>query len=177
MTILKGLRFNLWAPFLFLALSLAACSTKPSEVVELKRFPLDSLDGVLTRSDVTLDAQISSDGKGSLRLAASKPMLFRLFEVEGLHLENSRLIFRAKLRSENLTGEAYLEMWARFPGKGEFFSRSLQQTIKGTTEWVSIETPFFFKKGEQPDLIKLNVAVNGAGTVWVDDIVLVKAGL
>jgi hypothetical protein len=154
-----------------------SCSSKPEEVVELKRFPLDTLDGVLTRTDVALDAQVTSDGKGALRLTASKPTVFRLFEIEGLNLENSRLIFRAKLRAENLSGDAYLEMWVRFPGKGEFFSRSMHEAVRGSTEWVSIETPFFFQKGEQPDLIKLNVAVNGAGTVWVDDIVLLKAGL
>jgi len=41
----------------------------------------------------------------------------------------------------------------------------------------SFETPFFLKKGEQPDLIKLNVVVKGGGKVWVKDVELIKAPL
>jgi len=36
------------------------------------------------------------------------------------------------------------------------------------------ETPFFFKKGENPDNIKLNLIIKGKGTVWIDDIRLLK---
>jgi hypothetical protein len=74
-------------------------------------------------------------------------------------------------------GQAYLEMWCRFPGKGEFFSRALQAPLSGTVEWSSQETPFFLKKGEDPDEIKLNLVVNGTGTVWIDDIRLIKGPL
>jgi len=68
-------------------------------------------------------------------------------------------------------------MWCHFPGKGEFFSRALQSPLSGSNEWTSQETPFFLKKGENPDNIKINVVVNGKGTVWIDDIHLVKAPL
>ncbi len=62
-----------------------------------------------------------------------------------------------------------------FPGKGEFFSRGLQNPISGTTGWVTEETPFFLKKGENPDNVKLNLVINGTGTVWIQDIKLIKA--
>jgi hypothetical protein len=39
------------------------------------------------------------------------------------------------------------------------------------------ETPFFLKKGENPDNVKINLVVNGKGSVWIDDIRLVKAPL
>jgi hypothetical protein len=45
---------------------------EPKQVVELKRFPIDSLEGIITRSGVQLDKQISSDGNGSLRITAKK---------------------------------------------------------------------------------------------------------
>ena len=104
-------------------------------------------------------------------------MVVRLFEVPGLAIEKARLIYQARVRTENIQGQAYLEMWVRLPGKGEFFSRGLNNTITGTTDWTSMETPFFLQKGEKPDLAKLNVVITGSGTVWVDEVRLVKGSL
>lgn len=182
MTKVKGSRRRLLTAaglcvLLLATLAAWGCSSKPAEVVELKRFALDNLDGVLTRSDVALDTAVSSDGKGSLRVTVTQPIIVRLFEVEGLNVEQARLIYRAKLRTENLDGQVFLEMWVRFPGKGEYFSRDINSPLSKTTDWTSMETPFFLQKGEKPDLIKLNVVVQGKGVVWVDDIVLLKAGL
>jgi hypothetical protein len=87
------------------------------------------------------------------------------------------VIFRAKLKTEALAEPAYLEMWCRFPGKGEFFSRDLDHTVTGSNDWAAYETPFFLKKGEAPDLIKLNLVVKGAGKVWVKDVQLLQAPL
>jgi hypothetical protein len=101
----------------------------------------------------------------------------RLFEVSDVDAENARVIYQARLRTENVEGKVYLEMWCRFPGKGEFFSRGLQNPLSGTTGWVSAETPFFLKKGEKPDLIKLNIVIEGKGTVWIDDVRLMKGPL
>jgi hypothetical protein len=47
--------------------------------------------------------------------------------------------------------------------------------VSGTTDWASYEVPFFLKKSERPDLIKLNVVIEGSGTVWIKDITLRKA--
>jgi len=66
-------------------------------------------------------------------------------------------------------------MWCHFPGKGEFFSRALQFPLSGSNEWTSQETPFFLKKNENPDNVKIDLVVNGKGTVWIDDIRLIKA--
>jgi hypothetical protein len=68
-------------------------------------------------------------------------------------------------------------MWSRFPGKGEFFSRGLETPLTGTTTWTSEETPFFLKKGENPDNVKLNLVINGKGMAWIDDIRLLKSPL
>jgi hypothetical protein len=132
---------------------------------------------VVTRSGVELDTDISSDGGGSLRITANQPTTIRLFETGELDVENARLSYQAKLRSENMQGNVYLEMWCHFPGKGEFFSRALDTAVSGTVEWASQETPFFLKKGENPDNVKLNLVIEGSGTVWVDDIRLVQAAL
>ena len=106
-----------------------------------------------------------------------KAQTFRLFEVENPGVEQCVVTYRAKLKTEGLTEQAYLEMWCRFPGKGEFFSRGLAHTVTGSNDWASYETPFLLKKGEKPDLIKLNLVFKGAGKVWVKDVELLKSPL
>jgi hypothetical protein len=68
-------------------------------------------------------------------------------------------------------------MWCHFPGLGEFFSRNPQSAVTGTTNWTSMETVFFLKKGERPDNVKLNLVIGGKGTVWIDDIRLRRGPL
>jgi hypothetical protein len=63
-----------------------------TEAVELKRFPLDKMDGIITQSGVQIDRQITSDGNGSLRIEATQPTTIRLFETGDINIENARLI-------------------------------------------------------------------------------------
>lgn len=153
------------------------CSKPSPQVVELQRFPVDNLEGIITQSGIQIDRQISSDGHGSLRITTTEPTVIRLFEVGDIDIENARLIYQAKVRTEGIEGQVYLEMWCHFPGKGEFFSRGLQTPLTGTTDWTTEETPFFLKKGENPDNVKLNLVINGKGTAWIDDIQLLKGPL
>jgi hypothetical protein len=101
----------------------------------------------------------------------------RLFEIPDVEMEQCMLTYQATMRSEGLTGRAYLEMWVRIPGKGEFFSRGLAQPLKGTTAWASYQTPFRLKKGQRADLVKLNLVVEGPGTVWMKDVELLETPL
>ena len=145
--------------------------------VELKRFFLDDLSGVDASVGVSLDPAVSSDGHGSLRVDAAEAMVVPLFVVADLSLENGMLIYQASLQSADLKGQAYLEMWVRFPGKGEFFSRGLDRALTGTMTWTTLQTPFFLRAGEKPDLIRLNLVVTGTGKVWIDDIRLLRQPL
>ena len=170
----RHLLLFVWVAVIFVIVS---CSKPSRQVVELKRFPIDNLEGIITQSGIQIDNAVSSDGNGSLRVTATKPIVVRLFEVGDIDIENARLIYQAKLRTEGVEGQVYLEMWCRFPGKGEFFSRGLQTPLTGTTDWTTEETPFFLKKGENPDNVKLNLVIDGQGTAWIDDIRLVKGPL
>ena len=152
-------------------------SRTQERAVELKHFPLDSLDGILTQPGVALDQQVSYDGKGALKISSEEPRVVRLFETGDLEVEEARLLYQAKLRTENVEGQVYLEMWCHFPGKGEFFSRGLQNTLSGTTDWTTVETIFCLKKGENPDNVRLNLVIDGKGTAWIDDIHLTKGSL
>ena len=99
----------------------------------------------------------------------------KLFELPvGSGIENCMLTYRAQMKAENLSGKAYLEMWCRLPGRGEFFSKGLKNTLTGTTGWAEYEVPFYLKKGQQPDLLKLNVFCKGQGTVHIKDIKVLK---
>lgn len=153
------------------------CTGKKNDIVQLAHYPLDSIDGIMSRSDSILDKITSSDGNGSLRISADKPATVRLYELGDIDVENARLIYQARIRTEEVTGQVYLEMWCHFPGKGQFFSRGLESPLSGSTEWTTEEIPFFLKKGQNPDDIKLNIVINGTGTVWIDDIRLLKGPL
>jgi hypothetical protein len=151
--------------------------TAGAQEIELKHYPLDDVSGLITQSDVLIDENVPSEGKGSLKATASQPRVVRLFETGDLGIDNARLIYRARLKTEDIKGQAYLEMWCHFPGKGEFFSRGLQNPLSGTNNWVTEEIPFLLQKGERPDNVKLNLVINGTGTVWIDDIRILRAPL
>jgi hypothetical protein len=97
------------------AFILVGCSKAPQEVVELKRFPIDSLEGIITQSGVQFDKEVSSDGNGSLKIVATEPTVVRLFELGDIDVENARLIYQAKVRTEGVEGQVFLEMWCPFP--------------------------------------------------------------
>lgn len=169
---------NYTRPVIILGLALIfGCVSPALEPTELQHFPLDNLKGLISRSDVRINPEISADGNGSLQITAAGPTTIRLFELGDLDIENASLIYRARVRTENMEGRVYLEMLCHFPGKGEFFSRDLQTPITGTTEWATEETPFFLQKGENPDNVKLNLVIEGAGTAWIDDIHVLKGPL
>lgn len=146
-------------------------------VREIGRYPVDNMENVLTLNNVSFDANDSSDGKGSIRIDAAGPAVFRLYEMKIEGVDDARLTYRAKVKVKDLVGKAYLEMWCVFPGGGEYFSRGLASPVTGTTGWITQEIPFFLKKDQKPEMLRLNIVVDGKGTVWVDDISVTKGPL
>ena len=165
--------FLLMITFLVM-LVFVACESQQTESIVVKSYPVKNLDKVLTEEGIEFDEAVSADGNGSIKIVAPESTTVRLYETGDLDLEKVKLVYSAKIKTENVIGQVYLEMWCAFAGKGEFFSRGLQGLISGNSKWTETETLFFLKKGENPDNIKLNVVINGSGTVWIDDIKLVK---
>lgn len=159
------------------AFCIVGCGRQSKQITELLHFPVDTMEGIITQSGVEIDKEISSDGNGSLRIAATESTVVRLFETGDIDIENARLIYRARIRTENVEGKVYLEMWCHFAGKGDFFSRGPQSPLTGTTNWTTEETAFFLQKGDNPDNVKLNLTIDGTGTAWIDDIRLLKGPL
>jgi predicted Ser/Thr protein kinase len=103
----------------------------------------------------------------------TQPRVVRLYEVPNPGVDDCTVLYRAKIMTRNLEGRTYLEMWCRFPGLGEAFSRGLDQMISGSNDWISCQIPFFLRKGEKLDLVRLNVVIEGEGEVYLKDIELV----
>ncbi len=123
----------------------------------LFRAPVGDLSHVLTKTGVEFDPGTTSDGSGSIKITATDSATVRLYEVGDIDVENARLVYRARIRTD------------------EFFSRALHAALTGSTVWTSQETPFLLERGQNPDHVALNIVITGRGTVWVDDIALVKA--
>ena len=53
----------------------------------------------------------------------------------------------------------------------------MESVVSGTTDWKTLQTPFFLKEGQRATKVTLNIVINGKGTVWVDDVKLLKEPL
>jgi Protein kinase domain len=109
--------------------------------------------------------------QGGWRIENARPRTVRLTEIDmskvsGVTLENCMLYYRAQMKSA-LEGKAYLEMWVRCSDGQEYFSKGILTPISGTTDWGSYQTPFRLEKGQRADFIKLNVVIEGKGTLWI----------
>jgi predicted Ser/Thr protein kinase len=123
-----------------------------------------------TAADKPIAADLVPAGNNGWMVTCSGPKTLALFEVANPGVEQCRVTYQAQLKSEGFTGQAYLEMWCEFPNSGQFFSRGLQNPLVGTNDWATYQTPFFLKTGERPNLLKLNLVVEGQGKVFIRDV-------
>ena len=140
---------------------------------DLKKLNLD--DASVIGTTIQTDTQVKAEGKGSIKITTRWPTTICLGEVTGLDVENAKLLYKAKVKTD-LEGTAFLEMWIHVGG-GQYFSRGMNDVAAQKTEWKTIQTPFLFQKGQRPDKVTLNLVINGRGMVWIDDIVLSKEPL
>jgi hypothetical protein len=164
----KGLRICTGFAFLFIILMGSALGK------ELRRLTLDNAASLGTT--VSADPKVKYEGNGSVRISTQWPTTICLGEFSGLNVENVKLVYQAKLRCENLKGTAFLEMWCHV-GDGQYFSRGMNSVVTGTTNWKTLQTPFFLQAGQKATNVTLNVVINGNGTVWVDNVRLLEEPL
>lgn len=146
----------------------------PASASEIFRLNLDNSEALGTI--VSADQKIKFEGNGSIRISTKWPTTICLSQISGLNLENTKLVYHAKVKSEELQGAAFLEMWCKVGG-GQYFSRGLNSTISGTQDWQEVSAAFILNKGQKAQVVTLNLVVNGIGTVWIDDIQLAKKPL
>ncbi len=123
-------------------------------------------------SERTIAREAVASSEGGWFVDVGESQTISLFEIEVADIDNCMLTYRANLKSEDVQGRSFLEMWCRLPGQGEFFSKGFHNALKGTNDWASCEVPFYLKRGQRPDLIKLNLAVEGRGKVWIKNMEL-----
>jgi hypothetical protein len=165
-----------------LCLGLTACApaqpTLPVPSEEIARFPLNNASELVSSEGVTIDTAVTTDGVGSVRVDASEPTRLPLLEVTDLDVQNKTLTFEARLRSENLDGNAHLEMEVFLPGQEQpIVLPGLGRIVTGTTGWEVATTSFYFQPGQQPESVRLNLVVDGTGTAWVDEVRLLRTPL
>jgi hypothetical protein len=154
----------------------AGCSRSPKSKV-IVDYPLDNMDNIMSNNNIVFDKEISSDGKGSLKIEASNPVTITLLNVTNLNISNTRLIYSARIRTQRVIGQVYLEMFCYRSGWPTLESRGQATLQSGTDDWKDQETSFDLLGPIKPDSIMLSLAINGTGTAWIDDIKLLSGPL
>ena len=143
----------------------------------IMKVEVEDIKGLSRLDEAEIDREVYTEGSGSLKIISNSAILLQLANTGDIDIEDSLLVYRANIKTEELEGRVYLEMWCSFKDKGQFFSRTLETALSGTNDWTVLEAPFFLKKGENPDDVKLNIVIEGKGTVWLDEIELSRKPL
>jgi len=114
--------------------------------------------------------RLSSDGAGAVTfMVIDEPRVTRaVYALVG------------RVRTENVEGSAYLEMWSHFPGGGRYFSRTLGEDgpladLGGTQARRRFVLPFYNKAdAPPPERLTVSVVFAGPGTVYLDSVRLMQ---
>ena len=175
----SGAAHNVWLPLIFPAMMLMFyfMDKKGGGVNFSPPAGPAQLLAAFSIADTPLTQGIVMQQADGWRIESAKKQTVRLFECSAPGVEQCMLTYRADLKTQEAQGKVYLEMLCRFPGIGEFFSRGVLHAVKGSNDWATYETPFYLKRGQKPDLIKLNLVVKGRGTVWIKNVQLLQTPL
>ena len=127
--------------FCFLAFFLLLSNTIKAE--EIYKSNLDSTNSI--GFSISADDKTKSEGVASIKTITEGPVTICLKRVKNLSIDNKTLVYKAKVKSEKLTGTAFLEMWCKIKGKN-YFSRGMNDAVTESTDWKTIQTRFFLKK-------------------------------
>jgi hypothetical protein len=91
-----------------------------SMAAELKKLPLDDASSIGLR--IQTDTAVKAEGKGSIKITTSWPATVCLGEVNGLDIEDTKLVYAAKVKSD-IDEAVFLEMWAHVAA-GSIFQKA-----------------------------------------------------
>jgi hypothetical protein len=98
-----------------------------------------------------------------LLVSATKAETVPLFELKLPQVDACILTYRFQISTSDMRSAVYPELWCRVIGAGEFFSRGLNQKLSGNNLNRTIEIQFLLRKGQNADLLKLNLVFEGRG--------------
>jgi hypothetical protein len=153
-----------------LALGTGGCSRGPAEVAS---FPVNGDQDIIDRGaeNVAFDREESADGGGSLRAEAGRPRTVRLYELRDPHgLEGRLIVLTARLKSVGMRGGAFPELWIHAEGRNEVQVRNPVAAVGKTRDWTPVRLEYRCERGERPDLLRVNLVLDGIGRAWIDDI-------
>lgn len=165
-------------------LAVASClllaSTAWSEEV-VRRIEWQELAAANTLKSGTVVAAEDGAGGRALRLVhdGTGPVTLRLLTIERPGIRTERYALRGRVRYDQVTPGAYLEMWNYLPD-GAFFSRSLAASgpmgrLEGSSGWRPFVLPFFNRAGgSAPERLAFNLVLAGAGSVELGPVELVQ---
>lgn len=118
----------------------------------------------------------------ALRVSHRAPgmITISLLRIPSPKLRHRRYALMGRIRTLDVKGEGFLEMWSQFPEKGRYFSRTLApdgplQSLTGTQPWRRFALPFDAQNAPgPPKLLELNLVLPGPGTVWLGPLRLVE---
>lgn len=110
----------------------------------------------------------------ALVLESNEKTTVNLFEVTQPPVEQCILTYRAMAKADKLEGKAYLEMQCRFPRVGEHSAKGMDKALDGLSDWSLLETEVYLGSGQKPDSLRLNLVMEGPGTVRMKDVELIK---
>ncbi len=124
------------------------------------------------------DPTISTDSvrveDQALVLEANEKTTVSLFEVNHPPVEQCILTYRALAKAERLEGKAYLEMQCSFPRVGDHSAKGMDTALDGLSDWSLLEAQVYLAQGQKPDSLKLNMVMEGPGTVRMKDVEVIK---
>ena len=105
---------------------------------------------------------------------ANQDTTVTLFEVAPPEMQRCMLTYRAKAKAEEVDGRAYLEMLLQFPKIGEHRAKGVNTAVTGSSDWTTLEAPVMLDVGQVPETLRLNVVVEGQGTVRMKDVEILR---
>ena len=161
-----GIRVLIWRCVCAGAAVLMAANAVPAPAAEIAVLPLERPETLGIR--IGADSASKTDGDAAIRIVTQWPTVLNIGEVATGPVAPATLVFEADVRSEGLSGQAYLELWCHFPGQGQYFGRGVDSTVSGSGDWKRLRARFVLQAGQQPSKVTLNLVIQGAGTVWID---------
>lgn len=164
-------------PIVLLGL-LALLTTGPVAAQQiLVEVTADDLDAFVPPEDIRVE-RTTVNGQPAIKLThlAESALSVVVVEkpIEGL--DDTHVSYSADVSSEDVSGRAYLELWAAVGGNAYYFSRALNDTFRGTQAIRKSATPFYLEAGHHLESVRLGVRFEGPGTVTLSNMVLHDQG-
>lgn len=128
----------------------------------------DASEPTLSKSGVRVE-------NGAFVLEAKEKTTVPLFELTDPGVDQCLLTYRAKAKAEDFNGKAFLELQLKLPKMPEHSAQSIDDAVSGSTDWKSMEAPVYLYSGQKPEKLKLNVVMDGQGTIRMKDVEVLSA--